>query len=521
MNKKILYPLLMVLAVLLCYLNSFQVPFLWDDEVMIVGNSLIRGLLNLRNIFFSGAFGSVASGGDFYRPFQILTYLFDHSLWGLDARGFHLTSLLVHLGSTLLLYWLALQLFNCRAIALMSALLWGVHPINIEAVTYLSGRGDLLSIFLVLASANLYLQGRLKNCWYHLPAFLLYIIALFSKENALPFPLILIALEFLLIQKKKGAMTYIALGAMNLAMIAYILTRLFFISTTTMRALSIIAGATVLERVMTLPWILFTSLRYLAFPWPSHMEYHFLVSTFSDYRLYLPLLLVLLTIPLLRSKKYKKITVFSILCLVLGLAPVSHIFLPLAATFREHWLIIPSLGLFLLLAFALQALSPAHRRIRVIVFSILAVAWGTLTIVRNNDWISPMRLYTHDLKHEPKSFLLHNNAGVEYFRLGNMEEAQKHFQSAIDTAPGKGYSMAFNNMGVIYQRQGDLARAKELYLISLEISPDKLAYLNLAAILINENNIKKASSYLEEALKTYPYDPELLELKSSIDKSQN
>ena len=149
---------LIVAATLLVYANALGNAFLWDDHFLVVGNTAIKHWANVATIFVHPLFPD-AIGSRYYRPLQTLTYLLDYQLWGLRPWGFHLTNMLLHAGTAVLLYRLGLVVLRDARAALAGALLFAVHPIHTEAVTYVSGRSDPLAAFLMLAAALWFVRG--------------------------------------------------------------------------------------------------------------------------------------------------------------------------------------------------------------------------------------------------------------------------------------------------------------------------------------------------------------------------
>jgi hypothetical protein len=149
----------LVAVTLLVYSGALQNGFVWDDDVLVVHNSEIRSLAGVPGLFARDTLPG-RELGDYYRPLQTLSYAVDYQLWGLDPFGFHLTSVLIHAAAALLLYRLAARLLGAREPALAAALLWAVHPVHTEAVTYVSGRSDPLAAALMLASLLLFARGR-------------------------------------------------------------------------------------------------------------------------------------------------------------------------------------------------------------------------------------------------------------------------------------------------------------------------------------------------------------------------
>ena len=190
---------LIIILGLIAYANSFSNPFMWDDENLIVTNPYIKNIQLVKNLFTKDlAFGTQFS--NFYRPLQSLSFELDYYLWGLNPFGFHLTNLLLHIACALVIYFLFCLIFPAaKSIGLITALLFLVHPIQTEAVTYISGRADpqaslfmLLSIFFYIKHS---LKTRPKNRPYLLASVVCFILALLSKETALILPLLILLFE--------------------------------------------------------------------------------------------------------------------------------------------------------------------------------------------------------------------------------------------------------------------------------------------------------------------------------------
>ena len=135
---------------------------------------------------------------------------------------------------------------------------------------------------------------------------------------------------------------------------------------------------------------------------------------------------------------------------------------------------------------------------------------GSFTYVRNKDWKDPFRLYAHDVKYAPKSFILWNNLGVEYFRKQQLSEAARCFEQSKNVCPEPGYAPTYNNLGVIKQNNGSLIEAEELYLKAIELEDYRLAFQNLGRILIFQKKFDEAKTILKKGNSLYPDDPEII-----------
>ncbi|MDP3995379.1 MAG: hypothetical protein Q8P78_02070, partial [bacterium] len=290
---------------------------------------------------------------------------------------------------------------------------------------------------------------------------------------------------------------------------AYAAARIAVMGVDGASALSMLNDATLWQRVMTIPKLIITYLRLLALPHSLHMEYLFVETSFmSPY--------VLAGIPFLGAVAYLilkyikpfSLSLFFLAWFVIGLAPFYNIFPVLSASLREHWLYLSGIAFFALFSLAAsQALGSrnAYARLAAITLIIILIPYyAYATIARNRDWKDPITLYSHDLRYEPKSFLLHNNVGVEYFREGDMAAAKKHFLDAIKSSPGEAYDVAHNNLGAVLEAEGDLEGAIAAYQHSILLGGYNMAYANLGNAYLKQGDAKKALEVLAEGTSRYP-----------------
>ena len=169
------------------YVNSLSGDFIWDDYSTIISNVSIREL-KLSRIFLplydeinSDKFHIPIYG----RPLQISSYAVDYSIWKLNPFGYHLTSLILQILNAILIFILFLELFKNKLYAFFSALLFGVNPVFTSAVTYISGRADLLLLLFSLALVICFIKsiktGRLILAYY-ISSLFCFICVLASKE---------------------------------------------------------------------------------------------------------------------------------------------------------------------------------------------------------------------------------------------------------------------------------------------------------------------------------------------------
>src|SRR5579862_2830602 len=151
-----LHVLLILLLVLISYGQSLDYGFVWDDHQLIVDNPKIKSVESIRQVltndFWNVGYGRRDDTRGFYRPLITLSYLADYSIWGLNPKGYHLTNVIAHAIASVLAYFLALILLRRPTHALLSAVLFAVHPTHVESVCWISGRTDVFcGVFFLLA----------------------------------------------------------------------------------------------------------------------------------------------------------------------------------------------------------------------------------------------------------------------------------------------------------------------------------------------------------------------------------
>ncbi|HET9844977.1 MAG TPA: tetratricopeptide repeat protein [Nitrospira sp.] len=179
------------------YFSAFYGDFQYDDSLTILENAHVESLTT-----FIGHFDHMV------RPVLYATLLIDRSLYGLNPAGYHLLNLLLHLGSGLLIYRILTSALSdeLSAIPFWTALLFLIHPIATETVTYISGRASGLMTFFYLLALYLYLQSAQPSngCrrLYLSGAVASFLLSIGSKETAVTFPLILLLWDWLIAGKR-------------------------------------------------------------------------------------------------------------------------------------------------------------------------------------------------------------------------------------------------------------------------------------------------------------------------------
>ncbi len=420
----IISTVLIILLGFMVYSNSLNGEFLWDDNVLVRDNTYIRDWSNLPRMFTPDAgakFGvGIGKKYNFFRPSQMITYMMDYSLWKLDVRGYHLSNVVFHVFAALAVFWLAILFYDNWLMALLAGLLFVAHPARTEVVSYISGRADsLTALFLPLCFIFYIKYLRAERFSFLLLACASYILSLLSRENSLILPLLLILYHYSFKVRFKFKQ-FLPIASLSLI---YIVLRCTLLKS----LLSETFPTTFIQRVPGFFVALLNYTRLLMAPFNLHMEYGNGTFAFNDQRAIagaVILFFVLAYVFSVRKKEGYGIIFFSVLWFVLALLPSSNLY-PLNAYMAEHWLYIPSIGIFLIAAkgFILLYERRPFQVLSIVLAALPIGFYSILTFKQNAYWRDSISLYRLTLKHSADSARVHFNLGNQYHNQGKTTEA--------------------------------------------------------------------------------------------------
>ncbi len=479
------------------YSYSFPNPFIWDDEILIVRNPYIRSWQNLVNIFTTPLFRFYRSNTFFYRPLQELTYLLDFQFWTLDTLGYHLTNVFLHVANAVLMFLIIKTITKNYAVSLASSLLFVIHAVHTQAVTYISGRADLLvGVFLLLAFLC-YIRS------FYLLSIISFIPSLFCKEYALIFPLLLIFYDFTFRRDKfkdvfrlTRYLPFIATDALYIYLRAYLLE---------------FSGYKVLEysvynflpRLFSIGKVIFIYLQLLLYPVNLHVERRLMPpQSFLDYSFILPLLgLAVIIYLMFLTYKRSRITFFFTGWFFVLLLPMLNI-IKLDTLIAEHWVYLASIGFFVLVISGLKNLTKSEVSFYSILF-LLLIFYSSFTIKRNIEWGDKVKFCRHTLDAAPNSFRANYLLGQILLDEGLNSQAAVQFQKVLALRPND--SDSYNSLGVAYIRNQQLEEARKCFSRATELDPlnfDAWNNLGLFYFLSGERDL--AHQYFQKALAVNP-----------------
>lgn len=503
--KTILPALLIVAAGFIVYVNSINNSFVWDDNVLIKNNFFIKSFCNILKIFTKdiGLYGQPTF--ILYRPVQMLTFMFDYGLWRYEAYGYHLTNIILHILTALVLYRLIIILFRDRLLGFVTSILFVMHPVHTEAVTYISGRAGPLAALFMLITIILYIgQNPIKTGINYVLMLLCYAISLLSMECAIVLPLLIMLyhIAFGYRAKPKAFFGILAITLLYITLRVSVSPALHAKSTLVLAAIPGFFAAIV------------NYLRILILPLWLHMEYGRGVFSLQN-----PIVIcgIILTVAMIlcafAARKRSSLVFFSISWFLINLLPFSNVY-PMNAYMAEHWLYIPSIGFFLLLASSLTLLfrTKGLKAVGVVIFTGILIFYSLLTIRQNGYWKDPVEFYKRALIFSPASPRIYNNLAYEYANINRYDEAIRLYKESIRLDPS--YALAYKNMGVVYEMLGDRQEAMKCYREALKIRPRFTDVHNMLGMLYY--SMGKKGEAMELFTKAFDIDPNSAQVCANI-----
>ena len=494
----------LALAVSLVFVNCLWNGFVWDDEQFILKNQWLTSWRLLPALLTHNVVAGAGVVGNLYRPLQSLTHLIDVQLWGYRPWGHHLSTVLFHVAASIAVFRLFARLYPAWPAALAAAS-WALHPMQSEVVAYACGRVDTLALLFLCMGLMAFERHR----WLSL---LCAAFSMASKEYGVLFPVCLLLYEHARGSKSdlRRALPHWLLSG---AYVAARLTILNFHDTLNFYHYPTLLTAHPAWRVFTYLTTLPKGL--LLWLWPADLHHERSWSVFASPLLpqvWLSLLLVLMLLGVALWLRTRRRTVaVGILWFFLATAPTSNVFVVINALFYDHWFLFPGLGLAMIVGHIISSAwsGPAWRRRATAVASgTVLLALSLLTVRDNRLWRSPLTLYPHILRYEPRSAKIHNNLGMAYADAGRLPEAIQHYKDAI--ALSDEFPETHHNLGNAYLHTGDDAAAQEEFERAVALNPHfHHAWIALGFVQLAHQRLQEAADAFEHARRAYPYAPDI------------
>lgn len=529
----------------------------FDDPQYITGNPYIAGGLTWQGVWWALTTGYTS----YWHPLTWLSHMLDIQLFGLNAGGHHVVSVLIHIATTLVLFGVLHRMTGARGRSAFVAALFAVHPLHVESVAWVAERKDVLSGLFWMLTLWAYVSyvhqpAPLPTSHSPLPAprlsrylitLLLFALGLMAKPMLVTLPFVLLLLDFWPLRRTPLPLLREKLPFFALAAASSIVTFLV------QRNVGAVAELQTLPLQSRVANALVSYVAYIGdMLWPTR-----LAALYP----YLPLpvwkvagasvALIAISILVFRAARRYPYLPVGWLWYLGTLVPVIGLIQVGGQSRADRFTYIPLIGLFIIVAWGIPELFARWQYRNIALPAAAGLVLLACAITARNQaayWGNSVTLWEHTLEIAPLNYLAHNNLGVMLRDQGRPAEAIAHFTESLRIRPNSAeahnnlgaalaegarvdeaipqyiealrlrpeFADAHNNLGVALAEQGKTGEAIREFQESLRINPDQAnTQSNLAVMLQNQGRTVEAVQHFEAALKL---NPAHLEARRSLEK---
>jgi protein O-mannosyl-transferase len=541
-----------VMEVLICavtflaYLSTLSFGFVYDDKPAIVDSVTIRSWQFLNHYFAPQTSPGIAqaAGETFFRPITLLWLRLNYLVFGLNPAEWHFAMVACHVLMTYLVFVLVEKMTANRRGAGLAAILFGLHPVHVENVTWLSSVNDLLLSIFIVGSLIAYLSFRdpkKSKLWMGV-SLLLFALALLSKETAAVFPFLILAFAVMFAQLRASEHSGRVWAALKEGLISapYFALLVIYLAIRRMpphrpaQSLVPLGWSTM---VLTAPSILWFDLKHLLFPISSSEFYALAYVTAPDFKNFL--LPIICLVAALATTAYcisklpdRRLGIFALSLAILTTLPALYLRVIAPGNFvHDRFLYLPSVGIVILVALIIERIfaigmapepTTENKRSGVIKWAglaILCTASFAGTVHHELPWASNILLYENAMKYAPHNPILQVDLANELANTGHYDRALPLYLSAIQNDPRSW--LANYNLGYAYYRTGRFSEAEDYLKRSIQIDdsdPDEYIYLAIAQM--QQGELPRATENAERAIQKGPHSPGFHFVLAKIQEAQ-
>jgi protein O-mannosyl-transferase len=481
----IIYILLAVVT-LAVYWQVNQYDFVnIDDNVYVYQNIHIQSGITLNG--FRWAFSTTTSR--LWNPMIWLSLMFDYQLYGLNAGGYHLTNLILHIMSSLLLFWLFNRMTGAIWKSAFVAGLFALHPLHVESVAWVSERKDVLSAFFWMLTLCLYVYYTEKPVTRrYLLVISSFVLALISKPMVITLPIIMILLDYWPLKRFESKKDSLLLWQLREKTPFLILSAVVaIISIYTMHDPSI-EYFSLISRFANAPVSFVTYLEKTF--WPHDMAVFYPFSNQLPVWKVLGSILLILLISIAAIAMIKRMPFLFVgwLWYALTLLPVIGIIQNGEYAMADRYTYLPSIGIAVMLAWGTPFTIKSEHTRKILFPTTIAflVFLSLLSWAQCHYWKNSIELFSHTLLVTKDNFFAHNNLGFALCAEGKVEEAIDNYNKALHIKPNVS---SYNHRGIAYAILSQYQRAIEDFNQAIRLKPNYAeAYNNRGSVHLLQGN---------------------------------
>ena len=510
-NRNVLVAATFILVVTaFCYFNTRTAPFFFDDKASIEENSSIRHLMDVRSVLSPPVTGAGVTG----RPVVNLSLAINYALSGKSPGGYRATNILLHVLTGLTFFGLVRRTlllptvpsrFRAATLPLATAIagLWTLHPLQTESVTCIIQRTEILVGLFYLLTLYAFVRSvdSTSRSW---PVVCVgsCLIGMASKEVMVSAPLMVllydrtfVAGSFRTAWQRRRAL-YLCL-ACTWVLLGYLVLKAGGArGTAAGLGLGVSWWTYALKQCEAIVWYVWLGL------WPHPLVVFYgsdVVTRITEVWWQIGVLTTAVVATLIALRRQPKLG-FVLLWFFVILAPSSSVIPLITQTMAEHRMYLPLASVLTLLVLGVYHLAGRHALWG---FAAVATSLAFLTVRRNHDYQSPLRIWTDTVAKRPLAAQAHVNLGAALRDLGRRTEALEHYEMAVRLAPG--LSEAHNNIATILLETGRPAEAIAYCETALRLKPDfAIAHNNLGSALSQIGRLAESDEHIRTAIRLNP-----------------
>jgi Tfp pilus assembly protein PilF len=478
----------------------------FDDNVYVTENSYVQSGISLEGIRW--AFSSKYF--NLWLPFTWLSLMLDYQLYGLNAGGYHVTNLILHILSTLLLFWLFGRMTGAVWKSAFVAALFALHPLHVESVAWVSERKDVLSAFFWMLTLCLYVfYTEKQDVKRYLLVLFSFILALLSKPMVVTLPIIMILLDYWPLGRFDSKKENLFLWQLKEKLPFFVLSAVIVFVTLYNPDNSSSKIAPLGFRLANAPVAFMTYLTKTF--WPHDM------AVFYPFQIQIPiwqafgaffLILIITAFVIIIAKRLPYLFVgwswFAITIIpVIGIIQIS------AYSMADRYHYLPSIGISIILSWGISSLIKNEDKRGKILFPASIACLSIMSVLSWQQcgyWKNDFELFSHALQVTNNNYMAHAHVGHALFKKGKIEKAIYHYNKAIGIRPS--YEDAYSLRGIAYDKIGQYQQAINDFNEVITLNPDYIkAYDNKAVIYDKLGQYQKVIENLNETIRIKPDDP--------------
>jgi tetratricopeptide (TPR) repeat protein len=470
-RQKLIVYLVLIVVTFAVFWQVHQYDFInFDDNYYVTGNRVVQS-----GITMDGFYWAFTATDKLWTPLLWLSFMLDYQFYGLNAGAYHLTNLILHILSALLLFWLFNRMTGAIWKSAFVAALFALHPLHVESVAWIVERKDVLSAFFWMLTLCLYVYYTEKPV---IKRYLLvlfgFVLALMSKPMVVTLPVMMILLDYWPLGRFESKKGNLVLWQLKEKIPFFVLSAVLSVFTFYYsQKIDDTEPFPFISRLANAPVAFVTYLEKTFWPHDMAIFYPFPTQIPVWQVIGASLLILIITTAVIVMIKRLPYLFVGWMWLTIAMLPVSGIIYQIwlySMADRYHYL--PSIGLAVMMAWGIPALIKSEEIRRKLLFPVGVASLAILAVLTWQQcgyWKNSITLWNHALKVTDNNWLAYYTRGHAYAHLGNYKQAIEDFNWAIEIKPG--YPSAYLYRGNVYYDLGNYKQAIEDLSRAIEIKP--------------------------------------------------